>query len=243
MPAATQHQRKVLKDVSAGTDFTLDPTASFVSEVNRLALTLGWFPGDGAFHLLWMACFGTPPSSRQVRACKPNSEGSVPGAPVDNESTENESDSDETVRAGDNRSNRVPSLATEFKERAEYFGWSKRSQRYRSERIMFLVNKFEEFFDPDESNLTTWQNLCHEVGVSPVPSSITQCKKALGRVHVNLVNLLEHLRDRTVVLRTFSSNAKLTEYVRQDRSRVFPKEAAKMNVYIKALLERLFPAW
>lgn len=134
-------------------------------------------------------------------------------------------------------------------------GWSKKQRnKHRTEAI---VGELEVLYGTNNEKLEKWQELCRDVGIDPAPPSITQCKKvcrhadvqsclltcvqALSKVYVNLVNLINHRRNRNVPLRVFPNYHAFRTWTLggKNRSRIFPKKAAKAEGFIKALLRDL----
>ena len=107
------------------------------------------------------------------------------------------------------------------------------------------------------AKLEKWQELCRDVGIDPAPPSIKKCKKvckhagvqslllicvqALSKVYVNLVNLIDHRRNRSVPLRVFPNYHAFRTWTLSGKNgcRIFPKKAAKEEGFIKALLRDL----
>ncbi|CAO2647919.1 Nn.00g088410.m01.CDS01 [Neocucurbitaria sp. VM-36] len=87
------------------------------------------------------------------------------------------------------------------------------------------------------NKLEKWQDLCREVHIMDTPASITQCKKVLGsrNVRVNIVNLINHRLIGEKVIR-FKSDEEFRAYT---KDRTFPREAAKEEGFLKALLKQL----
>lgn len=72
-------------------------------------------------------------------------------------------------------------------------------------------------------------------------SCLLTCVQALSKVYVNLVNLINHRRNRNVPLRVFPNYHAFRTWTLggKNRSRIFPKKAAKAEGFIKALLRDL----
>ncbi|CAL1699400.1 unnamed protein product [Somion occarium] len=81
-------------------------------------------------------------------------------------------------------------------------------------------------------------SLCEEVRISPIPSSIKQCRKALARVHVNLYDLIDARRLGKRV-KVFRSLPEMRNYTLQT-GRIFPKDRAKAGGVLRALLREIF---
>ncbi|KAF1992671.1 hypothetical protein P154DRAFT_203439 [Amniculicola lignicola CBS 123094] len=116
-------------------------------------------------------------------------------------------------------------------------GWSKKSKKQRQRKAELFEEEFKAQFTEGKTKLESWQALCKEVGIDPVPSSITQCRKALHGVLVNIVNLMDHRQHGAQIpLIKFAS---LREFRKYTRVHTFPKREAKQEGFIKDLLRYL----
>ncbi|KAL6903960.1 hypothetical protein GGI43DRAFT_399274 [Trichoderma evansii] len=123
----------------------------------------------------------------------------------------------------------------------EFIGWKTGSKQERKARENFrraLVGQFGQLYGADENKLEVLQNLCAKIGISPVPSTITACKKAIKKVHVNIVDFVDSERTGEPVP-TFGSLKQFREYTKEN-SKVFPKKEAKNNGLLRYLLRRVF---
>ncbi|KAI0318926.1 hypothetical protein OF83DRAFT_1113356 [Amylostereum chailletii] len=100
-----------------------------------------------------------------------------------------------------------------------------------------LTNEFNWKYGTDVTKLESWQSLCRTVGIAPIPDTVTQCRKAVASVHINLVDLIDpSLVDE---VRTFPSVHELAAYTRETK-KFFPKNEAKAGGVLKALLRGIF---
>ncbi|KAF2796379.1 hypothetical protein K505DRAFT_300303 [Melanomma pulvis-pyrius CBS 109.77] len=129
-------------------------------------------------------------------------------------------------------------LISEFERLSIHQGWSRKTKASRRRFAEACEAEFDHHFVVGASKLQTWQALCVEVGVGPVPASITQCKKALNRVLVNLVNLIDHRRNPAVKLLIFQSFREFQNYTMAGR--IFPKRLAKADGFLKIFLQEIF---
>lgn len=72
-------------------------------------------------------------------------------------------------------------LSEEFERLSTYMGWSKKSKKQQKRQAECYSIEFETHFGTNANNLEAWQDLCLEVGIEPIPTSITQCKKVSSR--------------------------------------------------------------
>ncbi|KAI9701769.1 MAG: hypothetical protein M1836_001112 [Candelina mexicana] len=128
-------------------------------------------------------------------------------------------------------------LADEFERLAVHNGWDRTDDEYRENRGRFYASEFDEHWGTDATKLQNWQALCAEVKIEPVPQTITKCRKALQKVHFNLVDLVDSRRTG-VEARRFPSVEALRKYTKKNK--LFPKQAAKDDGFLKALLRHIF---
>ncbi|KAH8155789.1 uncharacterized protein LAJ45_00801 [Morchella importuna] len=109
---------------------------------------------------------------------------------------------------------------------------SRAHRRFRSA----MIDEFNATYGTDNNDLESWKNLCRVVRVDPVPETITQCRKAVRRTHVNLVDLIDHdVRNGGGQVKKFKTLRQLREYT-HETEKYFPKNPAKAGGILKALL-------
>ncbi|KAB8303264.1 hypothetical protein EYC80_004706 [Monilinia laxa] len=96
-----------------------------------------------------------------------------------------------------------------------------------------VVGLWQGYFG-NETELENWQRLCVDVGMEEVPTSITQCRKALGKVWVNIFDFLDAKAEGKPVKR-YKSERKLATYT-MNSGKIYPKEKAKQGGPVRALL-------
>jgi hypothetical protein len=69
------------------------------------------------------------------------------------------------------------SIASEFGRLAIQNDWKKGSKKYRKQRAELIEYEFGVHFGSNLHSLEDWEALCKAVGITDIPSSITQCKK------------------------------------------------------------------
>ncbi|KAL4916351.1 hypothetical protein BDW62DRAFT_212065 [Aspergillus aurantiobrunneus] len=131
-----------------------------------------------------------------------------------------------------------PSLSAteEFSRLAHHMNWTTGSNRYKKELAKFASTEFAQHYDIG-NKLQNYQALCQELQVEGSFTSVAQCRKALAKVHVNLFDLIDSRRTGATVQR-FPNRAALKEYTK-DTGKIFPKEAAKEDGFLKELLRRI----
>lgn len=71
-------------------------------------------------------------------------------------------------------------LLVEFQRLSLHRGWKVGGRTYRQNRRKCFTQEFEHYYGQASDKLAGWQALCADVHISPLPSSITQCKKVAG---------------------------------------------------------------
>ncbi|KAI9820455.1 MAG: hypothetical protein M1832_003788 [Thelocarpon impressellum] len=130
-------------------------------------------------------------------------------------------------------------LEVEFARLARFKRWKPGKGEWLKARKRLYASEFANHYGSDSGRLQNWQSLCREVRVKQPTESITQCRKALRSAHVNLVDLINCRRSGTK-LRKFASCKELREYTANTPGKVFPKDAAKADGFLKALLREIF---
>ncbi|ESZ94628.1 hypothetical protein SBOR_4975 [Sclerotinia borealis F-4128] len=100
-----------------------------------------------------------------------------------------------------------------------------------------VVGLWEDYFG-NETQLANWQRLCVDVGMEEIPSSITKCRKALGKVWVNIYDFLDAKAEGKPVKR-YKSEQKLAMYTMKS-GKIYPKKQAKQGGPARVLLAHIF---
>ncbi|KAK7686019.1 hypothetical protein QCA50_010830 [Cerrena zonata] len=131
-------------------------------------------------------------------------------------------------------------VTLEFNRLAESRQWGKERRRAQYRQLQdALVGEFNHQYGRDEGKLAAWQALCEEVGIDPIPTTITQCRKALANVHVNLVDLVDaRRRGRRGDVKVYETVQQLRKYTRKT-GKYFPRQVAKAGGVLRGLLRRM----
>ncbi|PWY89101.1 hypothetical protein BO70DRAFT_426767 [Aspergillus heteromorphus CBS 117.55] len=128
-------------------------------------------------------------------------------------------------------------ITAEFKRLANQRHWKKGSKTWRNMWNRFTTMEYEELIGNHLAGLDGWRDLCEELDLPGPFDSIRQCKKALSKVHVNIVDVLEsRLLDRKP--RKFPNKHALAAYTR-DSGKFMSRDLAKQDGLLKVLLRRL----
>ncbi|KAJ4365990.1 hypothetical protein N0V95_000367 [Ascochyta clinopodiicola] len=100
-----------------------------------------------------------------------------------------------------------------------------------------LTAEIKFHYGTSMSRLDRWQELCEEVGIERIPTSITQCQKVLKPVFVNLFNLVDHRRNPDFKVLRFQSYGDFSKFTK--KGHVFPRGCAKQEGFIKVLLKKV----
>lgn len=129
-------------------------------------------------------------------------------------------------------------LVAEFQRLSLQRGWKADGKKFRQNRQKCLAQEFEHHYGHTSNKLAGWQTLCADVYISPIPPSINQCKKALSKIAVNLVDLIDSRRTGKKVKLFPSKNALRNYSIKHDK--IFPKRQAKADGFLCALLIEIF---
>ncbi|KAK3906800.1 hypothetical protein C8A05DRAFT_29346 [Staphylotrichum tortipilum] len=105
----------------------------------------------------------------------------------------------------------------------------------RKKKARAIVREFDEYFGT--GTLDDWQRLCRDVGLAGYYPSITQCRKALRTVHINIHDLLDAVKQGRHPPR-FGNPQQLAEYT-VNSGKIFPKIKVKAMGPVRALLRHI----
>ncbi|KAL7273177.1 hypothetical protein RUND412_003989 [Rhizina undulata] len=131
---------------------------------------------------------------------------------------------------------KTASVIEEFNRLSESRKWSQtgrtRNNAFQAFRTA-MIEEFNQMYGTDANDLAAWQKLCVFCG-KEAPSSITQCRKVVKKIHVNLVDLIQHDSVPTI----FPSLRALRNYTQQT-GKYFPRRHAKQGGLLKHLLREV----
>ena len=86
-------------------------------------------------------------------------------------------------------------------------------------RVFWSAIVDDEF---DKTSLEHYQELCQELKIQPIPDDVDECKEELGKIHVNIVDLVQYRRDKRAGrynpgVRTFGTEEELREYSKREK--------------------------
>ncbi|KAJ5190054.1 hypothetical protein N7491_007905 [Penicillium cf. griseofulvum] len=116
-------------------------------------------------------------------------------------------------------------------------GWKPGSKTWRKNWNACMNMEYDRLIGCRVNRLATWQDLCAKVGIEGSFTSINQCKKALARVHVNIVDLLDCWNSDDTPIR-FKNKEALAAYT-QATDKFFSRQIAKQDKVLRALLRHL----
>ncbi|PYH29935.1 uncharacterized protein BO87DRAFT_410183 [Aspergillus neoniger CBS 115656] len=106
-----------------------------------------------------------------------------------------------------------------------------------SQLVKFASTEFAHYYEIS-NKLQNYRALCRELRLEGPFTSVTQCRKALIKVHVNIFGLIDSRRTGATV-QSFPNQAALKKYTRGTQ-KIFPKQAAKTDGFLKELLRKIF---
>ncbi|OQE36841.1 hypothetical protein PENCOP_c011G03371 [Penicillium coprophilum] len=116
-------------------------------------------------------------------------------------------------------------------------GWKPGSKTWKMNWNLCMNSEYDRLIGGRVNSLTTWQELCTKVGIKGSLTSITQCKKALARVHVNIVDLLDCWNSDAIPL-GFKNKEALAAYTRAN-NKFFSRHIAKQDKVLRVLLRQV----
>lgn len=122
---------------------------------------------------------------------------------------------------------------------------------------VMVVGHFDTTYGRNVSRLQAWQDLCRDVGVG-IGGSIDQCQRVgpkhtpspesfnslthryqnLKGIYINIVDYVNAKQHGTDV-RRFSSPKALSNYIRNNPAKMFPRDEAKKNPILRWMLIHL----
>ncbi|KAG6157968.1 hypothetical protein E4U37_006633 [Claviceps purpurea] len=129
----------------------------------------------------------------------------------------------------------------EFNRLANFYHWQKGSEEGKKARNLFrqaLVDEFGANYGESDNKLDVLQRLCEKLEITPMPQSITACKKAIKGVYVNIVDFIDCERTGEPIHK-FASLGHLRRYTKKT-GKFFPREQAKRSLLLRFLLQVLF---
>ncbi|KAG6053972.1 hypothetical protein E4U17_004208 [Claviceps sp. LM77 group G4] len=130
---------------------------------------------------------------------------------------------------------------SEYDRLCEYFRWDKGSLTEKTARKLFrqaLVDEFGAIYGVDDNKLNVLQRLCKRLEIHPLPRRITDCKKAIKGVYVNIVDFVDCERTGKPIPK-FDHLEQLQDYS-IETGKIFPMEEAKDSLLLRFLLQRIF---
>ncbi|KAJ5817447.1 hypothetical protein N7447_009680 [Penicillium robsamsonii] len=116
-------------------------------------------------------------------------------------------------------------------------GWKPGSTTWKRNWNACMNSEYDRLIGCRVNSLATWQELCMKVGIKGSFASITQCKKALARVHINIVDVLDCWNSDATPTR-FKNKQALAAYS-QANKKFFNRHIAKQDKVLRVLLRKL----
>ncbi|KAF9728576.1 hypothetical protein PMIN01_13404 [Paraphaeosphaeria minitans] len=129
-------------------------------------------------------------------------------------------------------------VAEEFYRMSDFFAWDRDDEEREEARQAFkdaMVIRFNSLYGTDVTDLENWHKLCIAVCIEPLPATISESKRKIKDIHVNLVDLVD-TSGRNVEL--FTCLDELREYTIKT-GKFFPKESAYAGGILKFLLREI----
>ncbi|KAM6490686.1 hypothetical protein JOM56_014029 [Amanita muscaria] len=130
------------------------------------------------------------------------------------------------------------SVSAEFYRLIETYGWERDLKKAWAGFSSAMGKQFSTYYGSRVDDINTWQRLCVELKVNPVPQTIPKCKAVIDSTHVNLVDFIDtHITGKPI--KKFATEKELRTYTKET-GKIFPKESAKENGVLQYLLRKIF---
>jgi len=121
----------------------------------------------------------------------------------------------------------------------DQFAWDSGDEEKKEATFAFktaMVHQFNTLYGTDVNDIESWRKLCLALDVTP-PEGLQACRKAVRKLHVNLVDLIEDESVNAPVT-IFKSLDELREYT-IETAKYFPKESAYAGGVLRYLLREI----
>ncbi|KJA22723.1 hypothetical protein HYPSUDRAFT_138949 [Hypholoma sublateritium FD-334 SS-4] len=139
------------------------------------------------------------------------------------------------------RYNRSESASSQFYRLCDFKKWPKYASQRMNAHADFkqaLTNQFNLNYGTNVDDLGSWQSLCMHIGIKPIPDDLEECKKAVQRTHVNLVDLVDAFGTNRPI-KVFRTERQLSEYTIKT-GKYFPRDEIEAGDLLKFLLRHIF---
>ncbi|RAL04625.1 uncharacterized protein BO80DRAFT_452173 [Aspergillus ibericus CBS 121593] len=128
-------------------------------------------------------------------------------------------------------------ISVEFNRLASHRRWKKGSRTWCRVWNLCMNMEYDRVIGSHLAELDDWRRLCEELDLPGPFPSIRQCKKALSRVYVNIVDIIE-CRQLGQKPREFHTLRALIAYTRNSGN-FFGRAQAKQDKLLKTLLRKV----
>ncbi|KAJ5937554.1 hypothetical protein N7454_003896 [Penicillium verhagenii] len=129
-------------------------------------------------------------------------------------------------------------VSKEFERLSTWRGWKTGSARWKKNWNRCMAEQYHSLIGIRVNDLSTWQRMCQKVSLDGDLSSITKCRKALTRVYVNIIDLLECWDDDDKYPQTFGNAKELSKYT-HSQNKYFSRSLAKQDKVLRTLLRHI----
>ncbi|CAE6374527.1 unnamed protein product [Rhizoctonia solani] len=131
-------------------------------------------------------------------------------------------------------------VLSELKRMKKVFGWDKKTWKSSgalSGLRRALVLQFNLTYGTDQNDLASWQNLCRVMDIANIPEKLSDCKKLVNTIYVNLVDLVD-MPNTGKKARLFETEGALSKYTKNSE-KIFPRKDARAGGLLKHLLRNI----
>ncbi|KAH8998354.1 hypothetical protein EDB86DRAFT_2912765 [Lactarius hatsudake] len=99
-----------------------------------------------------------------------------------------------------------------------------------------MKKEFDHLYGSDRKDINNWLKLCFVLRIDPAPDTLRDCRNAVRRKHVNLVDLVHGSKKEVQIFKTEKA---LSEYTIATE-KFFPKKDAKDGGVLRDLRRQIF---
>ncbi|KAH9025565.1 hypothetical protein EDB84DRAFT_1504280 [Lactarius hengduanensis] len=131
------------------------------------------------------------------------------------------------------------SPVVEFDRLCKAYHWKRKDSKREAAREEFhfaMKKEFDHLYGSDKKDINNWLKLCFVLRIDPAPDTLRDCRNAVRRKHVNLVDLVQGSKQEVQIFKTEKA---LSEYTIATE-KFFPKKDAKDGGVLRDLRRQIF---
>ncbi|KAH9071090.1 hypothetical protein EDB83DRAFT_2289821 [Lactarius deliciosus] len=131
------------------------------------------------------------------------------------------------------------SPVVEFDRLCKAYHWKRKDPRREAAREEFhsaMKKEFDHLYGSDKKDINNWLKLCFVLRIDPAPDTLRDCRNAVRKKYVNLVDLVHGSKKEVQIFKTEKELSKYTLAT----GKIFPKAAAKDGGVLRDLRRQIF---